>query len=176
MKRWFFIGLVMIAVQCILIGLYWRVEQGRSSLSAAAPERLREPAPAFIYKTSQGTSHTLESLHGRPVLLHFWATWCPPCKEELPTLLALADDDRFVVLAVALDPDWDSVRHFTGEDLPPCVVHAESAAVERAFGVRTLPETLLVDSAGTIRLRFSGARDWTSGPVLKALFTEIETE
>lgn len=128
-------------------------------------ERLDRPAPALAYRTLAGEERRLSAQRGRPMLVHFWATWCPPCREELPGLLALAAAGEIAVLAVSLDPEWEPVRRFLGNDVPPAVVLASSAAVTDGFGVTALPATFLVDATGRLRLHFAGARDWRARAV-----------
>jgi thiol-disulfide isomerase/thioredoxin len=97
----------------------------------------------------------------RPTLLHFWATWCAPCRVELPGLLALPETHPVQVVAVALDRDWADVEQFLGGREFSNVYLADAAEVETALGVQTLPVTYLVQPGGQLRLRFDGARDWT---------------
>ncbi len=95
----------------------------------------------------------------RPTLVHFWATWCPPCRVELPGLLALPDGHPVDVVAIALDRDWTDVERFLGRPSSRMTL-GDAAEIERQFGVHSLPVTYLVGSDGHLRFRFDGARDW----------------
>lgn len=100
-------------------------------------------------------------LGSKPTLVHFWATWCLPCRDELPGILAL-DGHQVNVVAVALDPDWESMERFFNGEVPPQVALGDADQVRSAFGVTTLPVTFLSSDGETLQLRFDGARDWTS--------------
>ena len=101
--------------------------------------------------------------------LHFWATWCPPCREELPGLLAFGQRAKVNVLAVSLDPDWKAVRRFFDREPPDTVVLADAEVLSGAFEVTELPVTYVVDSTGFLRLRLSGARNWSTKTVRQSV-------
>jgi len=115
---------------------------------------------------ADGSFLRLSDLRGRWVLLHFWATWCPPCREELPALLdlgrQLGEEDGLVLLAVAVKEPWDAVRHFFDGTPPSEIVRDRAGDGHTGYGVSTLPDTYLVSPEGRIELRFAGARDWRS--------------
>ena len=119
-----------------------------------------------------GTALRLRELRGRPLILHFWASWCPPCRDELPALLAYAAAGEIDVLAVSVDPGWEAVTRSLGAPLPSVVARADGEAVAAAFGVRSLPVSFVLDRAGVLRLRLDGPRDWaapaTHGEVRRA--------
>lgn len=100
-------------------------------------------------------------------LVHFWATWCEPCKRELPGLLTFARGlDGVELIAVAIDDDWRDIAAFFNEvgagQIPDEVRLAPDAAAAKRFGVSTLPDTYLVAPDGALRERYHGARDWSS--------------
>ncbi len=108
---------------------------------------------------ADGSTVDLESWIGRPFVLHFWASWCAPCRRELPELLR-ADSARRV-LAVSLDTDWRSVRSFFGRgDVPQQVARERDRTLARTLGVGALPDTYLIDAQGCAHRRIRGARDW----------------
>lgn len=160
---------VLVLVQALAMGLYWAVERRHDTERPSRPfayERLHaaDPVPDATFEHPDGTLLDAAALRGRPVLLHFWATWCAPCRAELPRLLALGRQlekaGRLHLVAVSVDENWDVVRAFFGGEVPPGVVRAGSPAVQRRFGVSTLPDTFLVEADGRMSLRFTGARDW----------------
>ncbi|WP_437801838.1 TlpA family protein disulfide reductase [Sorangium sp. So ce693] len=160
---------VLVLVQALAVGLYWAVERRRGAERPGRPfahERLHDGQrmPDATFEHPDGTLLSAAALRGRPVLLHFWATWCAPCRAELPRLLELGRQlekaGRLQLVAVSVDENWDVVRAFFGGEVPPGVVRAGSAAVQRRFGVSTLPDTFLVEADGRMSLRFTGARDW----------------
>jgi thiol-disulfide isomerase/thioredoxin len=162
MKRHLSIFFVLLGLQGLLVLAYLLVEGRNEGEEAIETEPLDRPSPALRYRTFDGGEHHLSEHRGTPVLVHFWATWCPPCREELPALLDFAASSDVRILAVSVDREWDDIRAFLRRDPPPQVVLATSPIAAEQFGVETLPETYLVDARGRLRLRFAGARDWTS--------------
>jgi thiol-disulfide isomerase/thioredoxin len=162
MKRGLSVVLVLVGLQGLLVLAYLVIEGTSEREAAVEAEPLDRPSPALRYRTFDGAEHHLDELRGTPVLVHFWATWCPPCREELPALLDFAASSDVRILAVSVDREWDDIREFLHGDPPPEVVLATSPVAAEQFGVETLPESYLVDARGRLRLRFAGARDWTS--------------
>ena len=119
----------------------------------------------------QGTEWSLPALRGRAVLLNFWASWCEPCKEEMPSLQALADRnlDRLVVVTINLKESPEAIARFvraSGLRLP--VVRDADGSLARAWGVRIYPATVLIDAKGGARSVVRGGLDW-AGPEGAAL-------
>ncbi|MGK4008347.1 TlpA disulfide reductase family protein [Sorangium sp. So ce1036] len=173
---------VLVLVQALAVGLYRAVEHRRGAERPGRPfayERLdgTRPVPDTAFERPDGTLLHAGALRGRPVLLHFWATWCAPCRAELPRLLELGREleeaGRLKLVAVSVDESWEVVRAFFGGEVPPGVVRAGAPAVQRRFGVSTLPDTFLVEEDGMMALRFTGARDWRA-PEARALLMERE--
>ncbi len=125
-----------------------------------------------------GAGYSTATLSGKPYLISFWATWCPPCTEEMPSFLRFAARARVQgveVLAVSADKSWDDVRRFfssqklTTKAVPMVLLMDDASAAARAFGTDKLPETYLVDSQGLIVRKFVGAQNWDSEEALKWL-------
>jgi thiol-disulfide isomerase/thioredoxin len=177
--RWI---LAVVALQAALVGLYWLIEQRRSRVPRAAPELTTAPPTRASGQLASLSVRGRDGRHldlrriERRTLVHFWATWCPPCRTELPGLLALPDEHPVDVVAVALDRDWTAVDRFLGSRRPSNVFLGDSAAIERAFAVRSLPVTYLVEPGGRLRLRFDGARDWTSSTFLQRWLNDADRE
>lgn len=111
-------------------------------------------APAFTLRDLNGVEHSLAAYRGRIVLLHFWASWCLPCRAEWPELVAFAgrQDDRVVLLAVNSEEPLEVVRNFVGPELPPFPVLVDSdGRVGRAYRLSALPTTWLIDPDGIVR-------------------------
>ena len=184
MSRSMRIVLSVVAAQALLIGVYWLVEHRRPQeglpspdLSTAAPQRVDGSVPALSLRARDGNPVDLPAVR-RPTLLHFWATWCPPCRTELPGLLALSESEEqpLNVMAVALDEEWASVDRFLSGRRASSVLLGNAAEIERALGVRTLPVTYLVGPRGQLRFRFDGARDWTDSAFLRTWMEDIGSE
>lgn len=111
----------------------------------------------------------LARLKNRPVLINFWATWCEPCREEMPGLQRLSDrwgDKGLAVVTVAVADNTTRVEDFLweiGAALP--VIHDHAQGLSRSWGARVLPTTLILDRRHRIRLRGQGAVDWDN-PVI----------
>jgi peroxiredoxin len=137
------------------------------------PKQLQgQEAPDFELPDSTGKMWSLKSLRGRPVLLNFWATWCPPCVEEMPTLENLNKrSGDLVVLTVSVDEDWEVIRKFfgaKGTELP-ILLDAEREVAKR-YGTEKFPETFLIDPDGQARHFFWQAK-WDSAEALLCLET-----
>lgn len=137
------------------------------------PAQTGKVAPDFTVSDGSTTIH-LANYRGRVVLLNFWATWCPPCVEEMPSLLQLHHDmPNVVILAVSIDDDPDAYHHFLAThhvDLITVRDPSESAA--KLFHTDMWPESYLIDRKGIIRSKFIGAQDW-SDPEIRALLKSL---
>jgi len=125
--------------------------------------KLRGLAPDFDLADSAGKRWSLKALRGRPVLVSFWATWCPPCVEEMPSLEAVARrlGDRATVLAVSVDENWDAIGKFFPQGTPLTVLLDPSRAAPASFGTSQFPESFLIDPRGQVRYAFINQRDWS---------------
>ena len=109
-------------------------------------------APDFELADANGKKLSLRSLRGKPVLLNFWATWCAPCVEEMPSLENLHKrvGDDLAVVTVSVDEDWAAVKKFfpKGTSLP--ILLDTSKEVPKRYGSEKYPETFLIDSQGRL--------------------------
>jgi peroxiredoxin len=122
------------------------------------------PAPAFALPRAAGGALSSDALRGRVVVLNFWATWCPPCREELPALervhRALAGEGLAVV-AVSVDARPEAVARFAAaRGLGFAVLSDPREQVARRYGVAAYPTTVVVDRRGRIAHRAVGAFAW----------------
>ena len=127
--------------------------------------KLGELAPNFQLPDLQGRLVTLSDLRGKVVLLNFWATWCGPCRVEMPTMEQLYrtfSRKDFEILAVSIDVQGVAVtRPFQQEyHLTFPILHDADYRVGLTYGARSLPMTFLVDRQGVVRHQIFGARDW----------------
>jgi len=119
-----------------------------------AAGRIGAIAPDFEWTGTDGQTLRLSSYRGKVVVVNFWATWCPPCREELPALQRVAaSESDVVVLEVDLMEPGDKARSFLdslGLDRLQPVLDSDGATTRR-YGVLSLPSTFFVDKAGVIR-------------------------
>jgi|WetSurMetagenome_2_1015567.scaffolds.fasta_scaffold807545_1 cytochrome c biogenesis protein CcmG, thiol:disulfide interchange protein DsbE len=118
------------------------------------------PAPALSLRDLDGREVTLAGLRGRAVALNFWATWCQPCKEELPGLAEAWREARNSCVTYVGVTEESSREEAAAEVtrhgiLYPVVLDADGE-VARAYGVTALPRTVLIDAEGTVRRVFTG--------------------
>jgi len=133
----------------------------------AHPAQTGKLAPDFT--VSDGTTTVkLSSYRGQVVLLNFWATWCPPCIEEMPSLLQLHHlDPNVVVLAVSIDEDPDAYASFIrSHHVDFVTVRDPRQTAANLFHTDMWPETYVIDRNGYIRRKFVGAQDWTNPEIL----------
>jgi len=127
---------------------------------AGRPPLVGSPAPEIALKDLQGQEVKLSDLHGKIVLLNFWATWCKPCKEEMPAMQASYDklrDQGFVVLAVNELEDVDKViEHIRTHGHTFLVVMDHDNRVANRYGVVGLPASFLIDRQGVVREHIFG--------------------
>ena len=166
---------VVILVQALAVFTVLQVERKRSRAGSGWLQsdslQSQSEAPELELERPDGSPLRLSQLRGQEVLVHFWATWCPPCRDELPALLDVAHDlqstGELRVILVTVDPDWSPVRRFFGGRIPPEVVMDRMQGASR-YGVSVLPETYLVSATGRLTRRFRGSRPWRT-PELRAL-------
>ncbi|MEI8356400.1 MAG: TlpA disulfide reductase family protein [Deltaproteobacteria bacterium] len=140
---------------------------------SSAPAKSRQ-APDFTLTTLSGENFRLADSRGKVVMLNFWATWCPPCQEELPSLADLnkaMSGKNFQMQTVALDKEGRSAveGYFrrTGVRVPTLL--DASGSVGKIFGVTGIPETFLIDKEGLIRKKIIGPINWSDPQVINYL-------
>ena len=124
-----------------------------------------------------GEVHSLRRYHGSVVFLNFWATWCAPCRVEMPDLQELHDElgdtAEFTMLAINLQEDDAQVRRFAAElELSFRILLDSSGETSAAYGARTLPMSYIIDTDGSILARIIGVREWAA-PEFAALFRAL---
>ena len=135
-----------------------------------------DPAPDFGAPVFDGDSLHLSSLAGQPVLLNVWATWCPPCREEMPALQALHEEFgprglRVVGVSVDSRGSEDTIRRFLEEGgYTFTILHDASDAVSRQFRTIGVPESFLIDGEGRVVRRWIGKFD----PLAEDVVRDIE--
>jgi thiol-disulfide isomerase/thioredoxin len=190
-------GVLALAVVAVLaaagIAAYqaWdaRVGAPRRAEQALAVVRTDVPAPPFRHATADGKTFSLADARGQVVFLNFWATWCPPCRDELPSMLQLGWElaaqhpGKFRMVAISVDDAWDVVRDFFGGATPPglTVTLDTDQLTTRAYYCAArgacpesfkFPETYIVDGSGRLVAYVVGPRNW-SDPAARAFLEHI---
>ncbi len=137
-----------------------------SSSQAQQADEEYPDAPGFTLKDLNGKELSLSDFKGKVVFLNFWATWCPPCRREIPAFIELVEkykDDGFVVLGVAVDPrefeKTDKVKPFAeqmGINYP--IVYDTKGVSQLYGGIRSIPTTFVINREGKVVGRIVGSR------------------
>lgn len=151
-------GLVILA---LAFGVVWLQS------SKYEPLLVGMTAPDFSLPDLQGKKQRLSDYRGKVVFLNFWATWCKPCKEEMPSMQVLWENLKnqdFMMLAVSMD------RVTTTKDIPPFVGNLNLSfpiltdswgQTDKRYKLMGVPETYIIDQNGVLREKVIGPRDWT---------------
>ncbi len=143
--------------------------------SGTRPPRIGSGAPDFTVQDSDHTV-TLSQFRGQVVVLNFWATWCPPCVEEMPSLVEMQKRLRaqgITVLAVSIDVDDTAYHKFLkdyGADF--VAVRDEAQKSPALYGTHGWPETYIIDRTGVVRRKFIGPVNWKS-PEITDFLTKL---
>lgn len=131
------------------------------------PHEIGIPAPQFTVSDGVQTID-LSKYRGHTVILNLWATWCPPCLDELPSLIQLQHEmPNVVVIAISEDQDDAVYRHFlTQHHIDFLTVRDPSTRINKLYGTLQIPESYVIDKNGMIRRKFVSAQDWTSPEIL----------
>jgi cytochrome c biogenesis protein CcmG, thiol:disulfide interchange protein DsbE len=178
-KAFFLVGLGIIAA----VAAYWGffhdsapvvVTQTAITSQSGAPHA-RKPAPLFELKTLKDQSVRLQSLKGNVVIVHFWASWCAPCLDEIPALVKFARETEgrpIRILAVSLDDAWPKAEKILpSASLPPnliAVLDPEGTAPD-LYGSYQFPETYVLDRELNIAAKWVGAQPWDKPELRKFL-------
>ena len=150
-----------LAVLALAFGVVWMQS------SKYEPLVVGMNAPDFTLPDLQGKGQRLSDYRGKVIFLNFWATWCKPCKEEMPSMQMLWDNlqkEDFVMLAISMD------RVTTKKDIPPFVENMKLTfpiltdswgQTDTRYKLMGVPETYIIDQGGVLREKVIGPRDWT---------------
>ncbi len=159
MKR--FVSLLLLSMG-MLTGCY----------SGTRPPRIGNPAKEFSVQDSD-RKVSLDQFRGQIVVLNFWATWCPPCLEELPSLMTMQERMRgrgVVVVGVSIDVDQDAYHRFLKQQgINFLTVRDPQQKVAGLYGTTGWPETYIIDRQGVLRRKFVGAVDWNEPEIVQFL-------
>ncbi len=160
-QSWFYLN-IAIAVTLIVLGagsLLWLGQQSSTSATQASNQVAQSPgntsAPDFTLYSPDGQQISLSDYEGQVILVNLWATWCPPCKAEMPTINAFYEThkkDGFVVLAVNSQEGASTVKNFvqSNEFTFPVLLDSQGYVLDR-YHVRALPTSFIIDRNGVIK-------------------------
>ncbi|MGO9015767.1 MAG: redoxin domain-containing protein [Dissulfurispiraceae bacterium] len=137
-------------------------------------KNINQQAPEFALKDINGNTLSLSSYKGRVVLLNFWATWCPSCREEMPSLNKLSQklkNRNFSIIEVSADRSVSDVKDYLRKHPSDCtVVVDDSLSVSRSlYKVFVLPTSFLIDKKGIIVKKYYGGEDWDGSEMVSKI-------
>lgn len=170
---WIIVTIIVAVLGSLWVGMT-RVRAGEETLSdrPAAPQ-VGQLAPDFTLTSLDGEQITLSELEGKPVVLNFWATWCPPCRVEIPILEAVSQsfEGEAIILGIDVQESPGTVEAFVerfGMTYP--VVLDQDGYVTKAYQVRAFPTTYFIDSRGVVTEVFTGP---LNEPLLRTRLIEL---
>lgn len=172
MEKRICLALIAVLLPLLLIACNSNKEPVSSSKSVGPVEN--KPAPDLLLAALDGSPLKLSELKGKVVLLNFWATWCPPCREEVPSMVKLnakMAGKPFQMVAVSIDeggkPAVESFLKSTGQSLPAYTDPTTRAA--KTYGITGVPESFIIDRNGIIVKKVIGPLEWDSQEVIAFL-------
>lgn len=167
LKRWLSMGALLAVIGVIT---WYALPSAQSQVSEG------RNAPTFSLPDLSGHLQNLPK--GQVVLLNFWATWCPPCRQEMPSMVTLYNKMKargLKVVAVSVDQDSSELASFVREyGLPFDVLHDKSNQVSQRYGVYRYPESFLIGRDGRVRYHLIGSVEWMSPQVVNRIETMLD--
>ncbi len=165
----------MLSLSAAVSGTVFLPLSARSYEAKLIRVKRRPEAPVFTLRATDGSPHSLKDYHGKVTLLNFWATWCPPCRREMPSIEALwqsMKDRGVAVLGIHVGPSMEAARVYaqrSGLTFP--VLVDDTKEVSYHYGVRSMPTTVIVGPEGRVEYVAFGPRDWNSEEIRKVLLS-----
>jgi thiol-disulfide isomerase/thioredoxin len=125
-----------------------------------------------------GNPVSLATLKGKLVFLNFWATWCPPCVDEMPSMESLAQrfkDKDFAMVAMTVDDKEEDIRKFFPRGTSMTVVRDPGKQISQKYGTDKYPETYLIDGSGKILYHFINKRDWSHPAAARCIEAHLDS-
>ncbi len=154
------------AILVVILGgaLYFALRQRQ-----ARPLAVGDSAPDFSVPAFPSGSLDLKNYHGQIVVLNLWATWCPPCVEETPSLVQFAEkmrDRGVIVLSISVDEDQKALQDFIQENhISYPVGRDPDRSLSARYGTFQFPETYILDRKGKVAVKVIGAIDWNDARI-----------
>lgn len=178
--KWIPFGTLMVAM--IVVTGFWKIEKSLEEpirpvsevQPSGQPQKKLEglPAPDFVLPTLGGGRMRLSDYRGKIVFLNIWATWCPPCREEMPSMQKLHErfmGEDFAMLTISIDEDTSLVGPFMEElGLTFPVALDPEQEVSSQYGITGVPETFLIDKNGIVMHHLIGPGKWDDPSLVSA--------
>ncbi len=179
-----FFSLVLLLCFSLILSACGQEEEQQQKMSEEPPPRVitmqpyglpvkGNPAPDFTLVDIEGRTWTLSELKGQVVFLNFWATWCPPCISEMPSMQNLYNtlpQDQFKMLAVLYSDEAGNAKDFAEKlDITLPILVDEGNRVGMEYGLTGVPETFILDKQGIIRETMKGPAEWDSAESIHML-------
>lgn len=175
-------GVFMIAVVILLISAPAKalLIRGLMKIGFFQPditsEKATQPSPDLNFVDEKGQSQFLSSLKGKVVVINFWATWCPPCIAEMPSVnqlyIRLRPDSDIVIIPVDADNNFSKSVPFMTKNKFVLPVYNTTSQIPEGLFAGALPTSVIIDKSGKIVFRHEGAADYTNKEFIKYL-TEL---
>lgn len=158
----------------LFIILLFTLLNGCSKPEPVEPPKIGDTIEGINFSTMDGSTLSLESQRGKLAIIHFWATWCAPCRKEMPALERLSqqlDPEKFALIAVSVDEEVEEVTRFLRQYGVRFAryIDAEMALASGRFGVVAYPETFLISKEGKLIRHMVGEHEWDSPAMIKVL-------
>ena len=160
----------------ILPSLSW-AQETKTASNKIGPALVGKQAPDFQLQDRNGRIYSMADFKGNLVLLNFWATWCPPCIEELPSMEVLnrrMKARNFVMVAVSVDESWADIDKlfstFSNQPSFLVLLDKEKKVVTGKYGTTVFPESFLIDPKGRVLKHYIGPYPWTDGTIFNGIY------
>lgn len=154
----------MVSWGVVLILVAWAFFLLRKDPVIDHQELIGEAAPEIRFETESGDAKSTKEFEGQALLINFWAVWCQPCLDEMPSLAALENhfaSQGLTVLAFDIEGGGEDIRGtLSGIDLPKNLIVNFNKAQLRSYDVHAIPLSILIDRGGLVRNVYTGPRDW----------------
>ena len=169
--------LIFVAVTVLVVILSLKLNDSAFKFSNQVAIKDNMPAPDFTFPGLDGKMVSLSDYKGKVVLLNIWATWCPPCVEEMPSMERLYQKfkgQNFEILAVSIDePGLKVVAPFMKKSnlTFPALIDSEGA-IKAVYGITGIPESFIIDKQGNLIKKIMGPVDWATRDIFR-FFSEV---
>ncbi len=169
-----YLALVCCVIALVVTGCTKNGDTPPADRGNAGKAAEQKPAPDISVQSLDGKNLALSTLKGKVVVLNFWATWCPPCREEIPSMMklnSLMSGKQFQMVCVSVDeggkPAVEEYFRKSGNMLPAYIEPTGQAA--KQYGITGVPETFVIDKQGIVVKKVIGGLDWSSPEVVAFL-------